>query len=42
MAFDAGLDAVVGVSLDSDASIAESTESSSSRFRFRVIGEFEG
>ena len=42
MAFDVGLDVVVGVSLNSDASIAESTESSSSRFRFRVTGELVG
>lgn len=37
-AFDVGFDAVVGVSLDSEAS----TESSSSRFRFRVAGEIGG
>jgi hypothetical protein len=36
VAFDVGLDAIVGVSLDSDAS----AKSSSSRFRFLVRGEF--
>ena len=42
VAFDVGFEVVVGVSLDPDASMVESIESSSSRFRFRVAGELRG
>jgi len=42
VALDVGFDVVAGVPLDSDASITESTENSSSRFRFRVTGESGG